>query len=64
MTNVLSGARVVTALGLAILISTVHAQNIDEMVKWTSAEVVHYDVVAEYTGTTPVLVPIKGAPVT
>ena len=64
MTNVLSGSRVVTALGLAILVSTVHAQNIDEMVKWTSAEVVHYDVVAEYTGTTPVLVPIKGAPVT
>ena len=64
MRNALSGSRVVTAFGLAILATTVRAQNIDEMVKWTSAEVVHYDVIAEYTGTTPVLVPMKGASVT
>ena len=64
MRNYSSSSRVLAVLGLAILVSTVRAQNIDEMAKWTSAEVVHYDVVAEYTGTTPVLVPIKGAPVT
>ena len=64
MRNVLSGSRVVTALCLAIVTTTARAQNIDEMARWTSAEIVHYDVVAEYTGTTPVLVPIKGTPVT
>ena len=64
MRDVVSGSRVVTALGLAILVSTLRAQNIDEMARWTSAEVVHYDVIAEYTGTTPILVPNKGATVT
>jgi hypothetical protein len=64
MRNGLSGSRVVAVSGLAILVSTLHAQNVDDMVRWTSAEVVHYDVVADYTGTPPVLVPMKGAPVT
>ncbi len=64
MRNVLFGSSVVTALGLAVLVPSIRAQNIDEMARWTSAEVVHYDVIAEYTGSTAVLVAIKGAPVT
>ena len=59
-----SRALFVAALGLTILLPTTHAQNVDEMVRWTSAEVVHYDVVAEFTGETAILVPNKGAPVT
>src|SRR5688572_10558774 len=40
---------------LAFGASSIHAQNVNDMVKWTSAQVVHYDVVAEYSGNTNVL---------
>lgn len=42
---------------LALVVFPAQAQNIDEMVKWTSAQAIHYDVVAEYAGQTPILVP-------
>jgi hypothetical protein len=42
-------------LVLVCIASSIHAQNVNELVKWTSAQVVRYDVVAEYSGTTVVL---------
>jgi hypothetical protein len=40
---------------LAFIAPSIHAQNVNDMVKWTSAQVVHYDVFAEYAGNTNVL---------
>ena len=48
-----------SALALAVAASAVDARN-DDMMKWTTAEVVHYDVVAEYAGVTVVLVNTAG----
>lgn len=45
----------VVAVSLALCAAAVQAQNIDDMVKWVSAQVVHYDVVAEYAGPAEIL---------
>jgi hypothetical protein len=55
-----AGAGFITALGLAFVVSPLGAQDLDQMVKWTAAEVIHYDVVAEYSGQTRILVGDSG----
>ncbi len=52
----------VTVLALALVVSPVDAEQFDEMLKWTSAEVIHYDVVAEYAGVTAILVNPESGP--
>lgn len=62
-----AGSMVVAALAMSFPVSSVGAQQsaqaIEDMVKWQTANAVHYDVVAEYTGTTAILMPPAGAPV-
>jgi hypothetical protein len=40
----------IASLGIAGLADTAEAQNMEAMMKWTTAQVVRYDVVAEYKG--------------
>ena len=45
-------------IALAFIASSTEAQNVNDMVRWTSAQVVHYDVVAEFSGA-PVVMPLS-----
>ena len=44
----------IASLGIAGLADTAQAQNMEAMMKWTTAQVVRYDVVAEYKGQTSI----------
>ena len=46
----------VATVGLALWDSALHGQNVQDLAKWASAEVVHYDVVAEFAGPANVMV--------
>ena len=45
----------ILVLALSFVPSAARAQNIEEMLKWQSAEAVHYDVVAVYSGTAVII---------
>ena len=49
------GAAVIGAIAVALFVSPARAQNVEEMMKWQAATAIHYDVVAEYAGTTQIL---------
>ena len=49
------GATVVGAIVVAWCVLPARAQNVEEMMKWQTATAIHYDVVAEYAGTTQIL---------
>ena len=57
----------VAAASLAWGDSTLHGQNVQELTKWASAQMVHYDVVAEFAGPANVMVttvPVIGGALT
>ena len=49
------GAAVIGAMAVALFVSPARGQNVEELMRWQGATAVHYDVVAEYAGTTPIL---------
>ena len=50
------------ALGLAASEATVSGQNMELFMKWAAAEIVHYDVVGEYSAPTVILDAAGGLP--